>query len=128
VSFDIFLQAFEDGDAGRGDADAVVAALNPMIAQRGKGWVHIRTGDGSADVYGTDDPGSGLMFNHVEGRDAWDVIYDVARLAKFVVMPVGCGTLLPDDAMRRDLPDGIPEPVLLIRSGADIVRIVTGTE
>ena len=56
-------------------------------------------------------PATGFMFNHVDGRAAWDVIYEVAQAAGFVVMPIGCGTLLPDEAMR-----GTCQPMVRSRS------------
>lgn len=106
-----------------------MAVLDPLIVERDeKGWAVIQTDDGTADVYGVDTPDRGLMFNHVGGRTAWDVIYAVADAAGFVVMPVGCGTLLVDEATRRELPDGIPEPVVPIRSGADILSAIETAE
>lgn len=125
MSFDIYLQGFSGGDAAPGDGAAAMTVLDPLIVERdAKGWAVIRTGDGNADVYGIDTPDSGLMCNHVGGRTAWDVIYSVAAAARFVVMPVGRGTLLVDETMRRELPVGIPEPVLPIRSGADILSAI----
>jgi hypothetical protein len=126
VSFDIFVQGFKNGEAAPGDGEAVMALLDPLIAQRDKGWARIEPEDGAAEVFGVDEPSSGLMFSHVEGRRAWDLIFEVARAAGFVVMPVGCGTLLPDEARRDDLPERVPQPVSLIGSGADLRAAVTG--
>lgn len=106
-----------------------MAVLDPLIVERdGKGWALIQTDDGNADVFGIDRPDRSFMFNHVVGRTTWDVIYAVADAAGFVVMPVGCGTLLVDEAMRRELPEGIPEPVLPIWSGADILSAIETAE
>lgn len=129
MSFDIFLQGFSSGDAAPGDGAAAMAILDPLIIDRdGNGWALVQTNDGTADVYGIDTPDRGFMFNHVGGRTAWDVIFAVAQAAGFVVMPVGCGTLLVDDALRRELPEGTPEPVLPIRSGADILSAIESAE
>lgn len=125
MSFDIFLQGFSGGDAAPGDGVAAMAVLDPLIVKRdGEGFALIQTEDGTADVFGIDAPDRGLMFNHVDGRAAWDVIYAVAEAAGFVVMPVGCGTLLVDEALRHELPEGIPEPVHVIRSGANILSAI----
>jgi hypothetical protein len=53
-------------------------------------------------------------------------MYDLAVAGQFVVMPVGCGTGVLDDAMRRQLPEGVPEPVVTVCSGADILALVEG--
>lgn len=124
MSFDIYLQAFRDGDACEGDGDAALALLRPFIASRDKDFVRLATQDGEADVYGVDDPGNGLTFNHVSGRAAWDLIYAVARSAGFVVMPVDCGSLLPDESFTMHLPDGIPEPIVTVGSGEEILAAV----
>ncbi len=39
-------------------------ALDATIVERAGDWARAVTVDGSADVYGIDDPGAGLMFNH----------------------------------------------------------------
>ncbi len=124
MSFGIYLQAFRDGDASEGDGDAALALLRPFIAAREEDFVRLATQDGEADVYGLDDPGNGLTFDHVSGRAAWDLIYAVSRSAGFVVMPVGCGTLLPDESLRVHLPDGVPEPIVTVGSGEEIVTTV----
>ena len=124
MSFDVFLQAFKGGDAADGDGDAVLDVLAPWIVEHGDGWVRIATSDGGADVYGIDTPASGVMCRRIEGRAAWDVVLDVARAAGFVVMPVGCGTVVTDDAQRAELPDDLPEPVVTATSGLDLLTLI----
>lgn len=124
MSFDIFLQGFRAGDAADGDGAAALSVLEPLILERDGSWARIGTADGEADVYGLDSPETGLMFNHVTGRAAWDVIHAVASDAGFVVMPVGCPTLVVDDARRAELPDGLADEVVLVRSGADILDAI----
>lgn len=122
MSFDIFLQAFRDGEAAPGDGAAALAILDPLVVERnGASFAVIRTADGTADVYGLATPDRGFLFNHVEGRAAWDVIYAVAHAARFVVMPVGCDTLLVDAAQRDELPDELHDDVRVISSGAELL-------
>lgn len=129
MSLDIFLQAFRRGDAASGDGEAAIAVLTPLFAERSDhGWALIQTGDGTAEVHGINHPDQGLMFNHVGGRIAWDVIFAVARDAGFVIMPVGCGTLLTHETMWDELPEGIPEPILTIESGADLLAVIESDE
>jgi hypothetical protein len=96
VSFDIFLQGFLNGGSGLGDGEAVRELLEPLVIQRDNGWARIATADGEADVFGLDDPVSGLMVNRVSGVAAFELLYDVARRAGFGVMPAGCPTCVPD--------------------------------
>jgi hypothetical protein len=123
MSFDIFLQAFKAGDGATGDGAAARAVLRPLLPH-GEAGGFIETSDGTADVYGLDDADPGLMFNHVRGRQAWDVIYAAAHAGGFAIMPAGCVTLLPDEAMRNELPEFVPEPVLVIHSGAELLAVI----
>ena len=125
VSFDVFLQGFCDGESSNTGSAEALAVLEPMVSNRSEGFLQITTTDGAADCYGADRGSISMMFNHVEGRAAWDVIHHVASAAGWVVMPVGCGTLLTDAAQRGHLPDGVPDPILLVRSGADILAAIT---
>lgn len=127
MSFDIFLQGFHAGNAASADETAtraVLAVLDPLVIHRAGHSARIATSDGEADVYGIDDPSSGLMFSHASGRQVWGVIFDVARAAGFVVLLGGCGTGLIDEATIAELPDGLPEPIVVIRSGADLLDLV----
>jgi hypothetical protein len=127
MSFDIFLQGFDAGNAAPVDKTAtraVLAVLDPLVIHRASQWVRIATSDGEADVYGIDDPSSGLMFSHASGRHVWDVMFDVALAAGFVVIPGGCGTGVTDEATIAELPKGVPEPIVIIRSGADLLDLV----
>lgn len=128
MSFEVFLQGFEPCADGRRAAEPVLRILEPLVSDRGDGWCTITTADReTTTVYGIDRAGSGLMFSRPSGSDVWDVMFDIARAARFVVMPLGCGTCLADDSIRASLPEDIPQPVTLVRSGADILRIVTSS-
>jgi hypothetical protein len=124
VSFDIFLKSFRDGDGSTGDGDAALRILDPVIVQREIGWARIVTADGEADVYGIDDAANGLMVNHASGDAVYGFLYDVARSAGFVVMPVGCPTCVVDPAMKAHLPSEIAQHAVVIESGDDLRRII----
>jgi hypothetical protein len=124
VSFDVFLQRFKAGDAAVGDGAAVEDVLRPLVEHRDGDWALIVTPDGYSDVYGMANPSSGVMFNHAAGREVWDVMFAVAEAAGFVVMLPGCGTGIVSEAVRDELPDGVPEPVVCVWSGADLLRLV----
>jgi len=120
VSFDIFFQRFGGADVPDGVAMAV---LEPLVVHRSDGWVRIATGDGEADVY-ISLPDDSAMMNHASGRVVWDVMYELAVAGRFVVIPGGCGTCVLDEDMRSDLPEGVPEPVITVTSGRDILDLV----
>lgn len=124
VSFDVFFQSFVDGASARADGEAALRVLEPLVVDRRDRWASIVTADGSADIYGIDDPASGLMINNASGAAIWDAMFRLAQRAAFVIMPVGCGTYITDDAMRVHLPDGVPEPVVLIRRGSELLTFV----
>ena len=123
MSFDVFLQRFADGDAAPADADALLAVLEPLIAVPFHGGAQIATVDGGADVY-MSDPGSSLMFSRPAGQQVWDLMYDLALVGGLAVMPVGCGTGVVDEATLAELPESIPQPVRVVRSGADLIDLV----
>ncbi len=124
MSVDVFLQGFAEGGAGHGGADEASSVLSPHISERDGDWARITTTDGYADVYLPTPDRASAMFNSISGAEVWDVIFDVALAARWVVMPVGRGTLLTDQAQRDDLPDGVPEPITVIRSGAELLATI----
>lgn len=128
MGFDIFVQGFKDGDAATGDGEAALAVLDPLISLREKTRARISTGDGEVEVFGIDTAAWGLMFSRPQGRQAMDLIYEVARRAGFVILPVGCGTLLTDETVRRELPSDVPEPIVHVSSGNDIVAAIRAAD
>jgi len=124
VSFDIHFQRFEGCVPGHAVDQRVLDVLEPLIVDRDRDWARIATVDGDADVYGIDDPSSGLMINHASGRAIWDVMFEVAKGGNFAVMPMGCGTLIVHEAGKAALPDEVPEPIVTVASGADLLRAV----
>jgi hypothetical protein len=124
VSFDIYLQPFRDGGSGTGDGEAAMKLLAPLVARRENNWARIATADGEADVYGIDNAATGLMVNHVGGSEVYGLLYDLARSARFIVMPVGCPTCIADPAMREHLPESIAVDAVLVESGDHLRRII----
>ena len=120
MSFDIFLQRFVDGEAVDADGDSILAILDPLIAGRSGSWARIVTIDGEADVYGIDNPGSGLMINHASGRAVWDVLFELAERTGMAVMPAGCRWSVTDAGLIDALP-AVSPPAAVVTSGADIL-------
>lgn len=123
MSFDIYLQDFSDDPADR-SASVGRSVLAPLLDADGE---NIVTADGSAAVYGaTDVPQEGLMFNHVDGDLAWDVIFDAAVAGDWVIMPVGVPVCIVRDEQRRAVPDELKDVgIVLVRSGRELREVVT---
>jgi hypothetical protein len=120
VSFDIFFQHFEEGDAAPMDMERVLDILRPMFAEPPDGgFVRLRTTDGEADVYGLHT--EGLMVNHAGGRAIWDVFYELAAKASLAIMPVGCPTCVASEAGLRDLPEELRKEARVVRDGAELL-------
>jgi hypothetical protein len=126
VSFDIFLVRFDAGGSIGFDAPPILALLEPAIVERDDGFARVRTADGEADVYGLDSTVSldSLMVNHASGGAIWDLLVEVARAGHLTIIPGGCATAILDEVQRADLPDGVPEPVEVIASGADLRLLI----
>jgi hypothetical protein len=124
VSFDILLLRFAAGEAARAEPADVLGLLEPRVALRGDDFVRIATSDGEADVYGIDDPGTGLIVDHASGKEIWSLLFELAIAAGFVVMPIGCGTCVTEATSVSDLPDDVPQPITRIRSGADLLAAI----
>ena len=114
MSFDIFLQAFENGAAARRNGAEVRRLL---LGER----------QPSGEVYGVPEEGAaveGLMFSHVP-PGGFDLLVEVARVADLVVMPVGCPVCLIDEAQREHLPPELAAAgVRVVTTGDELRRVV----
>lgn len=126
MSFDIHFLRFEGGVPAEADAVAVEAFLAPFIDRRGEWGATLRTNDGDAELYGLERVGGGCMITHASGRAIWDVMYDLARVGGFAVIPVGCGTCIPPSVDRSDLPPEAPAPITVVSSGRELLNVVLG--
>lgn len=123
VSFDIFLQSFRCGEAASGEPGAVLRELGPYLAGTPSGgYARVRTGDGSADVYGLG--GAGLMINRASGELIWQLIVDVARAAGYAIMPVGCAVCVVRYEMIDDLPGDLQDGAVVVRSGDELLKAI----
>lgn len=123
VSFDIFLQDFADEPSDR--RDEVMRILGPLLDSD---MSNLTTGDGSAAVYGLESSEvNGLMFNHVDGDEAWQVIFDTAVAADWVVMPAGGPVCIVTEAQRSSVPEDLAdEEIVLVNSGVELRAAATG--
>ncbi len=118
MSFEVYLQDFSDAPADRSVAVGQRMLAPLLDAQRAS----IATADGSADVYGADEvPLHSLMFDHIDGDLAWDVVFDAAVAGDWVVLPVGCRVCIVDDAHADSIPAELRDVGhTLVRSGSEL--------
>ncbi len=64
--------------------------------------------------------GESAMINHASGGSVWDVMYRLAVAGRFAVLPVGCGRASSMKRWAGGLPDDVPQPVVVVGSGADL--------
>lgn len=97
-------------------------ALAPHVTQEDDSFLHVRFGDGEADLYLQHD---GMMANHVSGRDPWDLLVKAAQDADWVIMPMDRPTCLTRPSQRKELPEALADnDVVLIDTGADLLRVI----
>lgn len=67
------------------------------------------------------------MFNHPSGAAVFDLIYQLAVLSGWVVLPVGCPVCVTDPDRVPALPADLVADVgvAVIGSGADLLRLVS---
>jgi len=118
MSFDVYLQDFSDAPVDRSESVGQ-RVLAPLLDAGGE---NIVTADGSAAVYGASEvPLDGLMFNHIEGDLAWDVIFDVAVAGSWVIMPVGAPLCIVSDEHADSVPEELKDDgLVLVRSGKEL--------
>lgn len=122
VSFDIYLQGFSDQASDR--REQVLQVLAPLLDASHE---RILTRDGSAAIFGLEGAAvDGVMFNHVEGDAAWQVIYETAVAAKWVIMPIESAICIVHEDQRSSIPDEIAESgIMLVSSGSELMQAST---
>ena len=121
MSFDVYFQRFREGDAEPGGGNEMRQVLEPFIVREEREFAEVAYGDGSADVYLSDD---GMMANHISGERPWDLLVEGARASGWVIMPVGCPACLTDEGQRVHLPEGLDNGAVLVRTGEELLRVI----
>ncbi|MEU7589409.1 hypothetical protein AB0A95_24310 [Micromonospora sp. NPDC049230] len=129
MSYDMFVQRFEQGDAAPMPGDAFLAVFAPRADHREPqyNYWHISADDGStADVYATlaDDTLRSLMISRFSGGPILDMLVTFLGLADAVVLPPGCPALLAHENQRCHLPEDLRADAVVVQSGADVERVL----
>jgi hypothetical protein len=130
MSFDVFLQAFRDGDAASVDAARVLDALTQCSTEPvTPDSERIHTTDGEAQVFGLDTAADGFMINHASGAAIWDTIVHVADTTGMAILPVGCPICVTRPEHLDHLPDELRSDARVVTSGTQLAatfRLIAG--
>jgi len=128
VSFDVFVQRFENGESVPLDHAAVRNALAeassaPLPAPDG-GHLKLKTDDGGADLYGLRPGSMALMFNHISGFSAWNVIWNIAHTTSAVLLPVGAPTIATSAETLDQLPTELKQAAIVATDPAPLLQVL----
>lgn len=128
VSFDIHLQRVAEEADDREVWTLLEQAWDAPPDQYG--YSRVRRGIGEADLYAAQ-PGESLdslMFSRpAGGTEIFDLIVDVARAGRMVIMPAGCPPCVTDDGGLRTFPDDIAEALghpVVVTDGSELLELV----
>jgi hypothetical protein len=126
VSLGVYLQGFRNGDSASVEGSKVWQALEPHVVDSGDTWAKVCVGDGDAEVYGVDDFSTGLMFTHLNGREVWDMVFEVARAGGCVVVPAEGPVGVLDEVDAQHVPAALSDAVgvVVVSSGSDLLRLI----
>lgn len=123
MSYDVFFQGFNAGESSGSGAAEMRAVLAPHADRQEQSFLHVRYGDGEADVYLEDD---GMLAHHITGREPWDLLVRGAQAANWVIMPMDAPVFLTAPGQREQLPEGLSEEAVDLESGAELVSLIEG--
>jgi hypothetical protein len=124
MSLDVFLQDFSDDAADRGDV--VFPVLRAFLDEDDE---TVTTSDGSTEIYGLgESPLTSVLFAGPEGRVIWDVIYEVADAADWIILPEGYPAIVLSEASAASIPPELLEDgYRVVESGADLFAVIDAT-
>jgi hypothetical protein len=129
VSYDVHLLRFRDGDVvpvESAQARELLVAASAAPPDEFE-FCRVRWGDDEGDLYGLapDEPIDGLMFNRA-GPGIYELIYEVAKAGDMAIVPPDLGPFLIREEQREHLPADLVAGAVVIPSGADLVRAISG--
>jgi len=129
VSYDLFVQRFENGDAAVMDGIAFRAVWGPYVDRVEPEFnlrhVHVDDG-GDAEIFGgvAAETFRSLMISRFSRGRVLHLLVEFAAAADAVVLPPGCPALLVREDQRRHLPEELRADAVVVRGGADVERIL----
>lgn len=129
MSYELFVQRFEDGDAGLMTVAAFRRVWGPFADRRDPRhdyWHVLAPDDGEADLYARlgADTFDSLMISHFSEGKILDLLVDFITAADAVVLPPGCPTLMAHEGQRRHLPEELRADAVVVQSGPGIRQVL----
>ena len=123
VSYDVYFQRFQDGDAVPGGGDRARAVLEPHFTETDAhhNFARVTLGDDGADVYLDDND---MMVNHAGGDRVWDLLIKAARAADWVILLPDGPPCLTSPTQRGELPRELATDAVLVSNGADYLEVL----
>lgn len=124
MSFDVFVQRMVDGELAVADSQPLRELIEPHVTSTEPefDFARLQFDDGTADLYGIGEPGSGFMVNHVTSQHAWDLIATVAARGDMTLMAPDVPPMICTESARAHLPEGLGDDAVVVTAGADILR------
>jgi hypothetical protein len=104
------------------DHDLVHQVLDPYL-EGPEEHARLVLPDGEAELFSRDVE-RGFLISGATGEQVWDLVVEAARAAHLLIVPPGLGTCVADEEMLGHLPANLPEPVQVVRSGADLRHVI----
>lgn len=121
MSYDVFFQGFIAGESSERGGAQMAEILRPHVVKAEGSFHQVRIGDGGADVYLNDD---GMMANHIEGRDVWELFVRGAEAANWVILPLDRPVCLTAPGQLEELPEGLDQDTRWIATGAELRELI----
>ena len=121
MSYDVFFQGFVAGGSSGQGGPEMAKVLRAYVAESRGSFRRLRVGDGGADLYLSDD---GMIANHIEGHDVWDLLVRGAQAANWVILPMDCPVCLTAPGQLEQLPEELEEDTLWISTGAELRKLI----
>ncbi|MFI5610748.1 hypothetical protein [Amycolatopsis sp. NPDC051903] len=124
MSYDLFVQGFDDGDAAPMPSSAFdVFRSHVDRADSEHHFWHVRTPDGGeADIYADVTAGTfhSFMIQRFSTGRPLDLLAEFTIRAGAVILAPDGPAMLTAEAQRRHLPDGFQRDAIVVRNGDDI--------
>ncbi|MEU4481955.1 hypothetical protein AB0F68_28400 [Micromonospora sp. NPDC023966] len=129
MSYDMFVQRFDQGDAAPMADDAFLVVFEPRVDHREPqhSYWHITVDDGGeADIYAALADGTldSLMVTRFSTGTVLDMLVKFIGLADAVVLAPDCPTLLAHEGQRHHLPEELRADAVVVHAGSDVERVL----
>ena len=129
MSFDLFAQRFENGQASDIPVPEVLDVLRPflIVGPEEDGFCRTRTPDGGEADFYLDDGRCGFGVNHFDRGETCELILRAASCHGLVLFGPGTPAMLTDARQLEHLPEPLvtgPAPPVLVTTGSELEAVI----